>query len=334
MLAWILEHAGLEPGLPDRRRAAELSACPRASPTARSSSSRPTNTTPRSSTSARSSCTTVRAPRSSTTSNTITPTSFPTSPRSRRSSITSCARCRRTAASIVNGGDAALGARARARAAGARSSASGWRKSPGNGPGWTVGERWRGAARRRGARRGSQFALPGRHNAAQRARRDWPPRGMRACPCSRASRRSRAFAGVKRRMEVRGVVRGVTVYDDFAHHPTAIDASLAGAARQGRQRAHPRGARAALEHDEARRDEGGAARKPRARRSRVLLRREPRLGRGRRARAARRQGGRPSTTSTRSSTRSPREARPGDHVLVMSNGGFGGIHGKLLAALA
>ena len=32
--------------------------------------------------------------------------------------------------------------------------------------------------------------------------------------------------------------------------------------------------------------------------------------------------------------RSSREARAGDHVLVMSNGGFGGIHGKLLARLA
>ncbi len=29
-----------------------------------------------------------------------------------------------------------------------------------------------------------------------------------------------------------------------------------------------------------------------------------------------------------------REAKPGDHVLVMSNGGFGGIHDKLLSALA
>ena len=28
------------------------------------------------------------------------------------------------------------------------------------------------------------------------------------------------------------------------------------------------------------------------------------------------------------------EARPGDHVLVMSNGGFGGVHGKLLAAMS
>ena len=36
------------------------------------------------------------------------------------------------------------------------------------------------------------------------------------------------FENVKRRMEVRGVVRGVTVYDDFAHHPTAIQTTLAG----------------------------------------------------------------------------------------------------------
>jgi len=28
-----------------------------------------------------------------------------------------------------------------------------------------------------------------------------------------------------------------------------------------------------------------------------------------------------------------RESRPGDHILIMSNGGFGGIHGKLLCAL-
>jgi len=36
------------------------------------------------------------------------------------------------------------------------------------------------------------------------------------------------FKGVKRRMEVRGVVAGVTVYDDFAHHPTAIELTIAG----------------------------------------------------------------------------------------------------------
>src|SRR5439155_1013087 len=38
----------------------------------------------------------------------------------------------------------------------------------------------------------------------------------------------RAFAGVKRRLEVVGVAGGVTVYDDFAHHPTAVAETLAG----------------------------------------------------------------------------------------------------------
>src|SRR5207245_10532170 len=38
----------------------------------------------------------------------------------------------------------------------------------------------------------------------------------------------RAFAGVKRRLEVVGTADGVTVYDDFAHHPTAVAATLAG----------------------------------------------------------------------------------------------------------
>ncbi|MCZ6499888.1 MAG: UDP-N-acetylmuramate:L-alanyl-gamma-D-glutamyl-meso-diaminopimelate ligase [Gammaproteobacteria bacterium] len=42
------------------------------------------------------------------------------------------------------------------------------------------------------------------------------------------------FAGVKRRMELRGEVRGVSVYDDFAHHPTAIRATL-----DGFREAHP-----------------------------------------------------------------------------------------------
>ena len=36
------------------------------------------------------------------------------------------------------------------------------------------------------------------------------------------------FKNVKRRMEVRGVANGITVYDDFAHHPTAIDTTVAG----------------------------------------------------------------------------------------------------------
>lgn len=38
----------------------------------------------------------------------------------------------------------------------------------------------------------------------------------------------KSFQGVKRRLEVRGTVQGVTIYDDFAHHPTAIAATLSG----------------------------------------------------------------------------------------------------------
>jgi UDP-N-acetylmuramate: L-alanyl-gamma-D-glutamyl-meso-diaminopimelate ligase len=37
-----------------------------------------------------------------------------------------------------------------------------------------------------------------------------------------------AFKNVKRRMEIRGTINGITVYDDFAHHPTAIDTTVAG----------------------------------------------------------------------------------------------------------
>jgi UDP-N-acetylmuramate: L-alanyl-gamma-D-glutamyl-meso-diaminopimelate ligase len=46
----------------------------------------------------------------------------------------------------------------------------------------------------------------------------------------------RGFGGVKRRLEVRGVVDGITVYDDFAHHPTAITTTLEGARRRSRVR--------------------------------------------------------------------------------------------------
>ncbi len=40
----------------------------------------------------------------------------------------------------------------------------------------------------------------------------------------------RRFAGVRRRQELRGVAQGVSVIDDFAHHPTAVRETLAGAA--------------------------------------------------------------------------------------------------------
>jgi len=49
---------------------------------------------------------------------------------------------------------------------------------------------------------------------------------------SMAAQALASFQNVKRRMEVRGSVAGITVYDDFAHHPTAIRTTLDGLRRQ------------------------------------------------------------------------------------------------------
>lgn len=59
------------------------------------------------------------------------------------------------------------------------------------------------------------------------------------------------FINARRRLELRGEANGVTVYDDFAHHPTAILATLAALRGQGRRHgAHSGGAGAALQHHE------------------------------------------------------------------------------------
>jgi len=142
------------------------------------------------------------------------------------------------------------------------------------------------------------------------------------------------FVNVKRRMEVRGIVRGITVYDDFAHHPTAIATTVAG----------------------LRRKVGST--------ERILAVLEPRSNT---MKLGTMKSQLPASLSETDSVfcyaanlgwnarealgpmgakacveddleqlvgRIVSEARPGDHVLVMSNGGFGGIHCKILAALA
>lgn len=142
------------------------------------------------------------------------------------------------------------------------------------------------------------------------------------------------FQGVKRRMEVRGTVNGVTVYDDFAHHPTAIATTLEGLRRKV-----------------------GAAR--------ILLILEPRsntmqMGVHRATLAASMQGAdrvwlyQPpglgwSLEAIAGALAAPAEVagtiealvqsvsgavESGDHVLIMSNGGFGGFHDRLLQSLA
>ncbi|MDE2304989.1 MAG: UDP-N-acetylmuramate:L-alanyl-gamma-D-glutamyl-meso-diaminopimelate ligase [Gammaproteobacteria bacterium] len=143
-----------------------------------------------------------------------------------------------------------------------------------------------------------------------------------------------SFRGVKRRMEVRGRVRGVTVYDDFAHHPTAIAATLEAL------RARVGGARviAVLElrsntmkrgvHRDVLAGAFAAA-------DEVWLYDPPDLGWDLRAAlAALGDKARFAPTVEGLVAALAAALRADDHVLVMSNGGFGGLHGKLLEALA
>jgi len=140
------------------------------------------------------------------------------------------------------------------------------------------------------------------------------------------------FRNVKRRMELRGTVNGIAVYDDFAHHPTAIETTIAGL------RSKVRGAR-------------------------ILAVLEPRsytmkMGVMKEALAASLAGAdrvycytnglgwdaRPVLAPLAAKAKCfddlgllvatiVAESRAGDHILAMSNGAFGGVHEKLLQAL-
>jgi len=142
------------------------------------------------------------------------------------------------------------------------------------------------------------------------------------------------FQGIKRRMELRGEVRGVRVYDDFAHHPTAIRTTLDGLrARVGSARIlavlEPRSnTMRAGTHAERLPDALSPA-------DRVLVYCPPDLGWdavGVLAVLAERLTISGSVAELVALIAS--DARPGDHVLVMSTGGFGNIHHRLLEALA
>jgi UDP-N-acetylmuramate: L-alanyl-gamma-D-glutamyl-meso-diaminopimelate ligase len=73
----------------------------------------------------------------------------------------------------------------------------------------------------------SEFSLPGMHNRANALAALAAARHA-GVPVAVGLQALATFRGVKRRLEVRGVVRGVTVIDDFAHHPTAIRVTLEG----------------------------------------------------------------------------------------------------------
>jgi len=72
-----------------------------------------------------------------------------------------------------------------------------------------------------------QWSLMGEHNMANALAAIAAARHA-GVPAALAAESLSGFRGIKRRMEVRGQVDGVTVYDDFAHHPTAIATTLQG----------------------------------------------------------------------------------------------------------
>lgn len=141
------------------------------------------------------------------------------------------------------------------------------------------------------------------------------------------------FRGIKRRMELRGSVRGIHVYDDFAHHPTAIATTLEGLRRRvgGERIIAVLEPRSATMKRGVHKDTLAASL---ALADEVWFHVPPDLGWD--AAAVVRALGSRGHLSDEIDTLAgdlARRLRPGDHALIMSNGGFGGLHGKLLAAL-
>ena len=141
------------------------------------------------------------------------------------------------------------------------------------------------------------------------------------------------FRGVKRRMELRGEVRGISVYDDFAHHPTAIAYTIDGLRRKvgGKRIVAVLEPRSATMKMGVHRETLGPSL---AGADAVWMFAPPDLGWD--------AGAVVKTLGAKGQVASSLDellrglvgsARQGDQVLIMSNGGFGGLHGKLLEAL-
>lgn len=142
------------------------------------------------------------------------------------------------------------------------------------------------------------------------------------------------FKGIRRRMEVRGVVDGITVYDDFAHHPTAVETTIDGL----RRRIGPARLIAVLEPRSNTMKLGthrDALARSLARADHVWMYQGPSVqwdvagsvaSLGERASVA--------TSIDQLVAALDQALVAGDHVLIMSNGGFDGVHAKLLERLA
>ncbi|MBJ2136924.1 UDP-N-acetylmuramate:L-alanyl-gamma-D-glutamyl-meso-diaminopimelate ligase [Paraglaciecola agarilytica] len=142
------------------------------------------------------------------------------------------------------------------------------------------------------------------------------------------------FVNAKRRMEVLGTVNGITVYDDFAHHPTAISTTLEGLrAKVGKARIlavlEPRSNTMKMGvHKQTLAQSWSAA-------DQVFIYQPSHLSWSMDALLAQSEV----TTSLHDDLEILEKsilsyAKPGDHILIMSNGGFGGIHQHLLQKLS
>lgn len=178
------------------------------------------------------------------------------------------------------------------------------------------------------------WSLSGEHNRSNALAALLAARHV-GVPLERGMEALSRFQNVKRRMELRGTVRGVSVYDDFAHHPTAIATTVAGLRRKIGTEGSPRilavleprsntmklgVMKAQLPGSLAEADrvfcysanlgwDAAEALAPLGERATVGNELDPLVA------------------------QIASEARSGDCILVMSNGGFGGVHVKLLEAL-
>ncbi len=150
------------------------------------------------------------------------------------------------------------------------------------------------------------------------------------------------FGNVKRRMELRGTVNDIRVYDDFAHHPTAIATTVAGLRQK--VAAEPNARILAVLEPRSNTMKLGAMKSALAP---SLEAADLVFGYGVEGDGKQALGWDLAAALAPLGTKAAayhdlevlvravaQAARAGDHILVMSNGGFGGVHQKILDALA
>ena len=151
-----------------------------------------------------------------------------------------------------------------------------------------------------------------------------------------------SFKGVKRRLEIVGQVKGITIYDDFAHHPTAVDETLRAVRRSSPGRRiwaifEPRSASSCRRvfQDDFARAFSGADQVVIASVFRSSLPEDQRLSEAQLVSdlTAKKVSARHLPDVDTIVKQVSAEARDGDLIVIMSNGGFGGIHQKLLGAI-